>query len=181
MQTTDLQILSKIFLKEIDFLQEVQLAVDKPKIYIENFASTLLERGVEEPTSALPWLALVDGLERRGLLQELDWKEDIEGFVDATILLTKNHVEIENIKAELLSLEFLDDDKEPEEIITDINDILQKFNLLLVMIDIDSDSYPLCIITLSKLEKAQKLATLLNYGSIKCYYNKLIKSEDKVQ
>jgi hypothetical protein len=54
---------------------EVRLAVASPDAYLGKFQERLSGRGIEKPIPDLPWIALVNGLEDRGRLHELDWKE----------------------------------------------------------------------------------------------------------
>ncbi len=152
--------------------KEVKLSVNKPKEYFSLFASDLAERGIEKPIVELPWFAMINGLYREGFLQELDWKSYPEDFVEATLALIKCHSNSKQIKNQLLDLEFLNNDLEVEEVIIKINKVLQEFNILLIIIDIDSDSYLLNRIEFDKKERVLELVSFLGYGKIKIYRNK---------
>ncbi|MFE4830589.1 hypothetical protein [Streptomyces sp. NPDC056672] len=58
--------------------EEVLFAYDDPEAYVRTYARRLEDRGIDEPTDDLAWIALVDALTARGLLAEVDWKEDGE-------------------------------------------------------------------------------------------------------
>jgi hypothetical protein len=46
--------------------QEVDLAIKQPAHYVSRFQERLRRRGIGEAVPALPWLALIDGLQARG-------------------------------------------------------------------------------------------------------------------
>ncbi|MFJ8759097.1 DUF6630 family protein [Streptomyces cyaneofuscatus] len=57
---------------------EVLRAHDSPHGYVSAFGDRLDLRGIDEPVDNLAWIALIDGLDARGLLAEFDWKEDAQ-------------------------------------------------------------------------------------------------------
>jgi len=158
--------LAALFTRE-EFLQkELQLAYNQPLNYANQFTQELLERGIDHHTPNLPWFALINGLERKQLLQELDWKDEAEELIGLVIEFTKGHTKQEQIKFSLDSTEpLLNDDI--EEFLPSLNTNLRQYNIQLVWLDIDSDSYPLTILALEDIEKAKELASKTGYGVIK--------------
>ncbi|MBL8917373.1 MAG: hypothetical protein JNJ54_00810 [Myxococcaceae bacterium] len=53
---------------------EVTRAVEQPAAYVKKHAKALRERNVTAPTPALPWLAVIDGLQKTKACVGLDWK-----------------------------------------------------------------------------------------------------------
>ncbi|MEV0573418.1 DUF6630 family protein [Streptomyces sp. NPDC050392] len=51
-------------------------AVDDPGAYVLAHAGALADRGIDAPVPDLAWIALIDALADHRLLAELDWKED---------------------------------------------------------------------------------------------------------
>ncbi|MFE4384092.1 DUF6630 family protein [Streptomyces cyaneofuscatus] len=58
--------------------EEVLRAHDSPHGYVSAFGDRLDLRGIDEPVDNLAWIALIDGLDARGLLAEFDCKEDAQ-------------------------------------------------------------------------------------------------------
>jgi len=145
---------------------EVQLAENQPLNYLSQFQDEMLKRGIERAMPELPWLALVDGLAKRGLLVELDWKDDPSELIETAIGLTKDHPDSETIAKTILKVEpFIDEDI--EEFLPQLNSKLKKFDVQLGWYDIDSDSYPLSLIPFEHLTRVKELALESGYGIIK--------------
>jgi len=158
--------LCTLFIKEDSLANEVRLAHHQPLNYLNQFKEELQERGVEKPLQTLPWLALVDGLQRRGFLQELDWKDDAEEVINTVLQLTKSHKNHTEISTALMAIESYADE-DIEAFIPTLNRELEQHNLQLVWLDIDSDSYPLTILFFNDLPIAKELAVKAGYGIIK--------------
>ncbi|SIT01148.1 hypothetical protein SAMN05421766_1075 [Zobellia uliginosa] len=123
--------LMELITKDTSLAVEIQLAENQPLDYLNQFDGTLQERGIDRPIPELPWLALVDGLARRNLLVELDWKEDPEELIAVCQRLTENHSESTEIKTTLTSLEPLTGD-DIEEFLPVLNRYINKHGIQLV-------------------------------------------------
>ena len=158
--------LSELFIQDASLGAEVGLACQEPLEYLNKFSAELQTRGISSTVDNLPWLALVDGLFRRGLLHELDWKDDPEEVVGVCSLLSRKHHCYEKVNQALSSVEpLLNDDI--EEFLPVVNQTLKSADVQLVWLDIDSDSYPLALLALEKLKEAKILASQAGYGTIK--------------
>jgi hypothetical protein len=119
------------------------------------------ERGIEEVTPELPWIALVDGLDARGRLAEIDWKEDSDAIRDALDeLLGDDPFDWEWSEEEEV------DEAPIEEFLKRVGDLLHRKGIDLAYIDIFSDCYPLIVLDRKNLEAAQRLARQSGYGQI---------------
>ncbi|MBT9188733.1 DUF6630 family protein [Zobellia russellii] len=158
--------LAELLTEDTSLISEVQLAENQPLNYLSQFTNVLQERGIDKPVPELPWLAMVDGLARRDLLIELDWKDDPEELVSTALQLFKGHTDYDSISKQLLKIEpFIDEDI--EEFIPQLNRKLESSKVQLIWLDIDSDSYPLTTISLADLTAAKQLAIKAGYGTIK--------------
>ena len=158
--------LSELFTQDASLIAEITLAYQRPLEYLNKFSTELQTRGISSTVNSLPWLALVDGLFRRGLLHELDWKDDPEEVVGVCSLLSGKHHCYEKVNQALSSVEpLLNDDI--EEFLPVVNQTLKSADVQLVWLDIDSDSYPLALLALEKLKEAKILASQAGYGTIK--------------
>jgi len=158
--------LCELFTNDATLQQEVRLAYEQPQQYLQQFKNKLEERGIEEPIETLAWIALVDGLQRRDLLQELDWKDDPEDAIAVVEDLTQEHQNQQKIHNTLSKLEpLLNDDI--EEFLPTINFVLKQYDIKLVWLDIDSDSYPLTLLPFKELANAKELANKVGFGMIK--------------
>ncbi|WP_289064375.1 DUF6630 family protein [uncultured Zobellia sp.] len=158
--------LAELLTKDSSLVSEIQLAENQPLNYLSQFANILQERGIDKPIPELPWLAMVDGLARRHLLIELDWKDDPEELVSTALQLFKGHTDYDSISKQLLKIEpFIDEDI--EEFIPQLNRKLESSKVQLIWLDIDSESYPLTTISLVDLTVAKQLAIEAGYDKIK--------------
>ncbi len=155
--------LTKFFSSDESLLKEIQLAFNQPLNYLNQFKEEIEERGIDSNTTNLPWFALIHGLERRELLQELDWKEDPEEIIYLCKQLTENNIKLHNTLDSLEPL--LNDDI--EEFLPILNNAIKQHNIQLIWLDSNSDSYPLTILYHDQLIKAKELALKAGYGSIK--------------
>jgi len=158
--------LCTLFTNDTTLQQEVKLAYEQPQQYIQQFKHQLEERGIEDPIESLAWIALVDGLQRRDLLQELDWKDDPEDAIEVIENLTQEYSNQQEIHNTLSNLEALLND-DIEEFLPTVNLAIAKHNLQLVWLDIDSDSYPFSLVKLQDLKEAKILADKVGFGKIK--------------
>lgn len=59
-------------------VERVLHAHDDPSAYVRDHARALSNRGIDAPVPGLAWIALVDALAEHRLLAEFDWKEDAQ-------------------------------------------------------------------------------------------------------
>lgn len=144
--------------------QEVRLAIVSPDEYVSRFQERLGERGIAKPRSDLPWIALVDGLEDRGRLRELDWKEAPEDVAWKVDLLLPNQPAQPDRWTWIATTEW--EDKLPHDLLPAIGARLAEGGLAVVTFDIDSDSYPIMILPIGQVEECRRLAQLAGYGTI---------------
>ncbi len=131
---------------------EVRQAIEQPALYLDRFADALVNRGMDEPEHVTPWLALLEGLQRRGQNVELDWKL---GMDDAIWALQQ----LKTVQQAGVDLQVLAGSKAlNHEALQEAGDCLRRQGLSLVSIDIDSDSYPLSVLETSAVAPLQALA-----------------------
>jgi hypothetical protein len=142
--------------------EEVRLALVNPDEYVQLFQKELNRRGIENPRSDLPWIALVSGLANRGRLRELDWKEAPEDVAWKIDHLLSDRPMQPDRWAWLAEWE----DKLPHELLPAIAARLAPEGLAVVTLDIDSDSYPMMVVPVGQVEVCQRLAQIAGYGTI---------------
>ncbi|GAB2821194.1 hypothetical protein GCM10027276_24080 [Comamonas piscis] len=131
---------------------EVRQAIEQPAQYLDRFDNDLVKRGMDEPEHVTPWLALVEGLQRRGQNFELDWKLTME---DAIWVLQQ----LQAVQQRGLDWQALAGSKALNHgALQDAGDYLRGQSLSLVSFDIDSDSYPLSVLETSAAAPLQGLA-----------------------
>lgn len=131
-----------------DVADRVAQAHADPDAYLHAHADRLDERGIDEPTEDLAWIALVDALTDHGLLAEVDWKED------ATEILTQLKALNPNPETwawppntDLPTYDFLEH----------AGTNLQTTGTALAVLDIESDCYPLVLLP---TDRGQELVAL---------------------
>lgn len=131
---------------------EVMLALTHPELYFSRFADELEQRGIEEPREVTPWLALVDGLQRRELGVEMDWKlgmNDLVWNLSRLRISEERHVDYDALDvAEISGFDAL----------TEAAACLKPQGLALAVFDIDSDSYPLVLLPVEQMAAIEELA-----------------------
>ena len=134
---------------------EVQLALTEPALYHSRFTDDLENRGIYDAQGVRPWLALVDGLQRRGQNCELDWKLDMGDLV-------WNLKQLKSVQQQAISLDALEESEaEGFDALQEAGSFLQTQGLALLSFDIDSDSYPLSVVDNSAVEPLLGLAQRL--------------------
>jgi hypothetical protein len=135
-----------------DIWAEVRQAIEQPAQYLDRFADDLVNRGMDEPEHVTPWLALVEGLQRRGQNFELDWKLNMDDAIWAL-------QQLQAVQQRGLDWQALAGSKAlNHEALQEAGDYLRSQNLGLVSFDIDSDSYPLSVLEASAVAPLQALA-----------------------
>jgi hypothetical protein len=142
-------------------LDEVDLAARQPQQYLARFAERLSYRGIDAVSPELPWIALVDGLDARGRLAEVDWKEDSDSIRDALDdLLGADPFDWGWSEAEEVN------EAPTEEFLCRVGDRLHATGIALAFLDIASDCYPLITLDCKELQAAQQLARQSGYGRL---------------
>jgi len=122
--------------------REVALAAEDPARYL---ASTRHERFAAwdaDATAALPWLALIEALEAVGRLAEIDWKE--AGSEICTWLARLGGAAARRALAGDPASAL--DERRTEEALELFGLRLGEAGLALLILDVDSDSYPLVVV-----------------------------------
>jgi len=157
--------LSRLFIQDKSLEKEINLAMEKPENYVNKFSSQSKKYVVDVHSSKLPWLALIDGLYQRKLLQELDWKADQETLIFTALELLKSHSNYTEIATNFRQIvPFIDENI--EEFLAQLNRKLCSFNVQLVWLDTNSDSYPISFLDKKDVAQAKKLIAQLNYGGL---------------
>ena len=132
--------------------EEVHLALVQPQQYYNRFADDLPNRGIHAPEHVTPWLALVDGLQRRGQNFELDWKLDMG---EAIWVMQQ----FKTVQQRAVPLGSLAQSKAlSHDALLEAGDYLRTQGLSLVSFDIQSDSYPLSVLETDAVAPLQALA-----------------------
>ena len=159
-----IELASHLVAEDPSLAEDIRLAIVNPDEYVSSFRERLRGRSIEKPRSDLPWIALVNGLEDRGRLRELDWKEapdDVTWKVDH--LLPDQPVRPDRW-AWVATAEW--EEKLPHDLLPAIAAHLAAEGLTVVTLDIDSDSYPMMVLPVGQVERCQELAQLAGYGTI---------------
>lgn len=147
---------------------DVRLSEQSPDSYVQAHRAELENRGIFEPVAGLSWIAIVDGLEKRGKLIELDWKESGEETVQAVLKLCVGDENVEQIRQ---SLEKIPPENFPEtlDFFKRINQELELFEKALIIIDIDSDCYPLALVQLAAKPLVSELANRIEANRVRTF------------
>ena len=145
--------------------EDVLLSEQNPNAYFNIHRVELENRGISEPEAGLFWIALVDGMEKKGELIELDWKESGEEIIEAVIKLSASDENIKQISKSLKKIQPKNFSK-TRSLFERINQELELFERSLVMIDIYSDCYPLTIVQSSRKTSVIKLASQIEANRI---------------
>jgi methionyl-tRNA formyltransferase len=122
-----------------DVADRVVHAHTDPDAYLRDHADRLDDRGIDEPTEDLAWIAMVDALTDHGLLAEVDWKEDPTEILSQLRALNPNPgtwAWVATANTDLATYDFLEQ--------TGTN--LQTTGTALAVLDIESDCYPLVLL-----------------------------------
>ena len=139
-----------------EVMAAMEAALSDPVKYLKENAEQFSERGIylddEDSFEDLDddeflYLGMVNELEEHGFAFEFDWKEELEDFLWG-LEQTKNYGLIEDV-IKSVKLDRSDDVEAWGKLINEALGDKAK----LIYIDIDSDSYPVAIVTADALEK----------------------------
>lgn len=142
---------------DLDLSASVASSIMSPQTYINTHAEDMENRRISAPIEELPWIALVDGLDKKGRLAELDWKESKEAFIERIVNLLKNDNASKQTIESLILMNLEGEDDIPK-MLKLINQTLRPFDYAVITIDINSDSYPITHSQIQTLSKIKEIA-----------------------
>ena len=152
----------KEFVKTIsdneDFLQNMDRCFCHPREYFKDNADRYDERGItnRDAIDTFVWVAVADEMIESGLATELDWKEEKDEFLSRIEELAKeNNLVIDD--------SMLDDEGDIPSWCKELDNRWMKDGYCVAGIDIDSDSYVLCVCKTDKLKSLTELAKSINH------------------
>ena len=141
--------------------ERLALVLRDPASYQAQYEEELAERGIEAalPPQELRDVALIDALLSEELLWEIDWKDDLTEMVPClNELLTRQQ------RTEQLTEPGLARSRATGPEALDImQELLEPVGLALVLLTLDSDSYPLSVVAEDQAEDARRLAQELGF------------------
>ncbi len=133
--------------------REVAMAIDTPVAYLAKFAETY-ETLEDSPHSEVPWLGMIECLNERDKLAEVDWKE-----LGSEVLAWLERVGGAPAKRALKAAHEPElDERRTYEAIALFGRLLGGSKLALISLEKNSDSYALGIVAAGRLAPLQKLA-----------------------
>lgn len=136
--------------------KEMEDCIANPISYFNKYESDYEERGILDfdDKDIIVWIGLVDCLLKNNYVCELDWKDGLSEFIYFMSNL-KNSVKFDE--------EILNENGKIVDWCTKLDEELQKQNLCVGGIDIDSDSYVLFICDNEKLKKLNQLSMNISH------------------
>lgn len=129
----------------------VRRAVEDPEGYLADHEEALAERGIEEADEVSPLIALIDALLETGELAYLDWKAE-------TAEVTAHIAALPRVRATGIDLGAVVDAELLEDAVRAVNGLLAPASLEIVMLDEDSDAYPLVAVPADATEAVTEAA-----------------------
>jgi hypothetical protein len=141
--------------------ERLSLVLSDPAAYQTEYAEELAERGIETtlPTQELRNTALIDALWNEELVWEADWQDHI----------SETSAGIQGVMGQQkrpLRPQGLDITKATggPEMLDNIQDALEPLGLALVLLSLDSDTYPLSVVADAQVEETRRLAEELGFN-----------------
>ena len=145
---------------DASFHQDVQLSISDPQSYFEKFEFALAQRGIDDPADVNPWLALIDGLETRGLLREFDWKLDANELAfqfERLLPCKKENVQLPKLRhSSAIGANLLH---------SAANE-LKSYSLGLVCLETNSDCYALMVVPIDNIPNIVELITSIGHNAV---------------
>jgi hypothetical protein len=132
-------------------------AYDSPDAYLAEHADRLEDRGIDTPIENLAWIALVDSLTDHHLLGEVDWKEAPEDIRDALGQLTSRPAD------EVWAWHDSEEDIFTHDFLKRAGEHTYAAGKALVLLDIESDCYPLAYLPVARVAELIELAADAGY------------------
>jgi hypothetical protein len=137
---------------------QVLLAHDEPEAYVRAYGERLEDRGIDEPFPGLPWIALVDALHEHRRLAEFDWKEGPDEIRWRLGQLESRPAQdpwgrIGDAEAQLPTYEYLEACGRAH----------REVGTALVVLDIESDCYPVACLPAERAEELSATATAAGF------------------
>ncbi|RZJ59808.1 MAG: hypothetical protein EOO58_03620 [Hymenobacter sp.] len=141
--------------------ERLALVLRDPAIYQTQYAEELAERGIEIalPTQELRNTALIDALWSEELVWEADWQD----HVSETSAGIQGVLDQQKRSPRPGGLAIAKATGGPE-MLDNIQDALEPLGLALVLLTMDSESYPLSVVADEQAEEARQLAKELGFG-----------------
>ena len=140
------------------FLQNMDRCFCHPREYFKDNADRYEDRGItsRDAIDTFVWIAVADELLESGIAIELDWKEEKDEFLSSIEeLANENNLVVDD--------SMLDDEGDIPSWCKELDDRWMKDGYCIAGIDIDSDSYVLCLCKTDNLRKLTELAKSINH------------------
>jgi hypothetical protein len=141
---------------------DLALAFHDAAAYIAAHAERMDDRGIDEPSADLPWIALVDALVDAEVLVEIDWKTDAEDVEWAIGKLAK---QLRLPPADDPD----DDDRSTWELLELAGIALRERDLQLAHLDYGADAYALVVVPRARFAELARLAKQARYGKAEAF------------
>lgn len=141
-----------------DFLQNMDRCFCYPREYFKDNADRYDDRGITDryAIDTFVWIAVADEMLESGIAIELDWKEEKDEFLSSIEeLANENNLVVDD--------SMLDDEGNIPSWCKELDDRWMKDGYCIAGIDIDSDSYVLCVCKTDNLRKLTELAKSINH------------------
>ena len=141
--------------------QRLALVLRDPTAYQAQFAEELAERGIEEalPAQELRDVALIDALLSEDLLWESDWQDNATDTAEGLNDILAQQSRPQQLPATALT----GNRKAGPEMLDAIQEALEPLGLALVLLTLDSDSFPLSVVAEEQAEEVRRLAQELGF------------------
>ncbi|OGX81111.1 hypothetical protein BEN47_19395 [Hymenobacter lapidarius] len=142
--------------------ERLALVLRDPAAYQEQdlYADELEQRGIvtELPAQELRDIALIDALSSEGLAWESSMREPTETLAEGL-----NEVLVIQKRTEVAQLVLASRRNTGPEVLDYLQDALEPMGLALVLLTLDSDSYPLSVVAEDQVEHTRRLAKELGF------------------
>lgn len=135
-----------------DAVEKLKRCVDDPRAYYDENAESYDERGVgtDADDDTIIWLGMVDILIEQGRMFEFDYSVELEDFIYGIRQINRDSLVVEE--------DALDEDADITQWLKILNTAWMELGVVMAGMDIDSDSYCVCMITRDVFEKIVVLA-----------------------
>ena len=141
--------------------ERLALVLRDPAAYRAQYAAELAERGMEGilPAQELRDVALIDALLSEDLLWESDWQDPTADTAGGL-----NDILEQQGRPERLRLASSRHAASGPELLDTMQDALEPLGFALVLLTLDSDAYPLSLVSDEQAEEARNLAKELGFS-----------------